>query len=900
MATPNTVGIKLSNRNNLTTHRFKIKSFHFGILLFNTNNSRINSNTLTDTAIFGILIEASSNNNTISTNTIANGEDGIYVFYSSSTTITENTLTTMSGTSLILIGSSNLNSILSNTITDGSNGILIRDSYSNTVSENRIVNNGKGVQLANYAENNKLYRNNLIGNTQQTDIENTSTQNTWDNGYPSGGNYWNDYYGLDAYCGQYQNNTGSDGIGDTPYTIAQGVLDNYPLTHAWGTGYSDMYLVGLVNGTRAYGYDLELEDIARNHFAFRTGGSQGANETANWIKAKLESFGIEAWLEPFTFTSWDLSAKPFLLTDDDGNPGTTTDQTNITSFQPLHFSYPTPSQGTFTDLVVLPLPSATDTNDLSTKTVNMTEWNAINTSGKIVLIGQEVQWCQGGTQAFNNKISNQPPAAIIRTWWFEWMAFVPDWFGSSSGRPLGYPLFWNLHVPIGFVNHEQGEWIRNREKSLNVAAKISVPSTISSGINYNVVGRIKGYADPQKYLIMSGHYDTVMCNGFSDNGAGTAGVLELAKVLSEAVREGIYKPSYTLLFIAFTDEELGLVGAANYVKQHKDQMPNITAVINLDCIGSDELGVSQTDPSNGFDLDQEIIKAATDLAIPISVIAPGGSDQEAFLDPALMNDDIGYYWDIDLGISDAQGVSGSTVLASSPTIYNEQWSTGTPGWIHTSNDNSTSTQTLSWVEADDLENHIKVAFLSAIRLSPDTARAGDLIPDVALLEVVPSKTVVGKSYSMRVNITAINQGNGTLLVTVVGYANSTMTGEPSNAILTSNIPTTTALIWNTTSFAYGNYTITAAIEPLYNEVDTNDNNHTCDFQVHVSVPGDVSSTTPAVYDGTVNMRDVAYLVILFNKKIGSPDFNPNADVNDDLVINMRDIAISVFYFNKHE
>jgi hypothetical protein len=480
------------------------------------------------------------------------------------------------------------------------------------------------------------------------------------------------------------------------------------------------------------------------------------------------------------------------------------------------------------------------------------------------------------------------------------MAYVPDWFGSSSGRPLGYPLFWNLHVPIGFVNHEQGEWIRNREKSLNIAAKISVPSTISSATNYNVVGRIKGYVDPQKYLILSGHYDTVMCNGFSDNGAGTAGVLELAKVFSDAVREGIYKPSYTLLFIAFTDEELGLVGAANYVNQHKDQMPNITAVINLDCIGSDELEVSPTDPSNGFDLDQEIVKAASDLGFPISVTSPGGSDQEAFRDPALMNDEIYYYWGVDLGISDASKVAASAMLASYPILYSDKWSTGTPGWIHTSNDNSTSTQTLSWVEADDLENHIKVSLLTTIRLSPDTARAGNLIPDAAVLDAVPSKTIIGKGYSIHVTITAVNQGNGTLLVTVAAYANSTTTGEPSNAELTSNTPTAIALIWNTTGFAYGNYTITAAIEPLCNEADINDNNHTCDFQVHIGVPGDITSTTPGIYDGTVNMRDIAYLVILFNKRIGSPDFKPNADLNDDLVINMRDISITILNFNKHE
>ena len=54
-------------------------------------------------------------------------------------------------------------------------------------------------------------------------------QNSWDNGYPSGGNYWEDYTGTDNYHGPNQNLSGSDGIGDTPYNIYGGSnQDLYP------------------------------------------------------------------------------------------------------------------------------------------------------------------------------------------------------------------------------------------------------------------------------------------------------------------------------------------------------------------------------------------------------------------------------------------------------------------------------------------------------------------------------------------------------------------------------------------------------------------------------------------------------------------------------------------------
>jgi parallel beta-helix repeat protein len=62
-----------------------------------------------------------------------------------------------------------------------------------------------------------------------------SQSNVWDNGYPSGGNYWSDYAGIDLYRGPYQNETGSDGIGDTPYLIDVDNQDNYPIIHPYGS-----------------------------------------------------------------------------------------------------------------------------------------------------------------------------------------------------------------------------------------------------------------------------------------------------------------------------------------------------------------------------------------------------------------------------------------------------------------------------------------------------------------------------------------------------------------------------------------------------------------------------------------------------------------------------------------
>jgi hypothetical protein len=57
--------------------------------------------------------------------------------------------------------------------------------------------------------------------------------NVWDDGYPSGGNFWSDYAGVDLFSGPLQNETGRDGIGDTAYVIDEDNVDRYPLINPW-------------------------------------------------------------------------------------------------------------------------------------------------------------------------------------------------------------------------------------------------------------------------------------------------------------------------------------------------------------------------------------------------------------------------------------------------------------------------------------------------------------------------------------------------------------------------------------------------------------------------------------------------------------------------------------------
>ena len=101
----------------------------------------------------------------------------------------------------------------------------------NTIIANTIEDNFYGILVESYCQNNHIYHNNFLSNWDH--VNNFESTNVWDNGYPSGGNYWDDYTGVDNYRGPGQNMTGSDGIGDTPYSITYYGQDQYPLMDPW-------------------------------------------------------------------------------------------------------------------------------------------------------------------------------------------------------------------------------------------------------------------------------------------------------------------------------------------------------------------------------------------------------------------------------------------------------------------------------------------------------------------------------------------------------------------------------------------------------------------------------------------------------------------------------------------
>ncbi len=105
-------------------------------------------------------------------------------------------------------------------------GALIEYVTGGTVYGNTFKNNEEGLDL--WSDNDvNVFRNIFIGNDLQAS-EAGCTGVVWDAGYPEGGNFWSDYSGTDKFSGPNQDIPGSDGFGDTPYSIGDGSVDKYP------------------------------------------------------------------------------------------------------------------------------------------------------------------------------------------------------------------------------------------------------------------------------------------------------------------------------------------------------------------------------------------------------------------------------------------------------------------------------------------------------------------------------------------------------------------------------------------------------------------------------------------------------------------------------------------------
>jgi parallel beta-helix repeat protein len=205
---------------------FMVQNGEFGIDLDGVQNASVTENKVFTCSYAGIKVRGCSSctvaNNTATSITQA----GIYMWESEVNLITNNTISSTNHGIWLLNNSTN--NIISNNLVINSLQGIVAASNNNTIRGNTVSSSSVGGIVMAGVFYNTIFQNNLLQNNPQTWSYGGSI-NFWDNSYPSGGNYWSNYVGVDFCSGPYQNVTGGDGIGDTPYVIDTDNVDRYPL-----------------------------------------------------------------------------------------------------------------------------------------------------------------------------------------------------------------------------------------------------------------------------------------------------------------------------------------------------------------------------------------------------------------------------------------------------------------------------------------------------------------------------------------------------------------------------------------------------------------------------------------------------------------------------------------------
>lgn len=125
---------------------------------------------------------------------------------------------------------------------------------------------------------------------------------------------------------------------------------------------------------------------------------------------------------------------------------------------------------------------------------------------------------------------------------------------------------------------------------LGLNASVVLNNTVEKSISHNVLGLIPGTELPEEYIVYMAHWDHLgvgtpvdgdsIYNGAVDNATGVAAILEIAKAFTQSSA----KPSRSILFLAVTAEEQGLLGSAYYATHPIYPVKNTLAAINIDAM----------------------------------------------------------------------------------------------------------------------------------------------------------------------------------------------------------------------------------------------------------------------------------------------------------------------------
>lgn len=360
-----------------------------------------------------------------------------------------------------------------------------------------------------------------------------------------------------------------------------------------------------------------LSVLASDEFEGRETGKRGAELAANYIAKEFKKLGLKAPVKGSYFQNVELTESSFEVSKF---------QINHEHLQNLKHFY---LAGTFPEKKIKAEELVFAGYGISTERYD--DLKGIDITGKVVLImgrgeptkdgvslisksAELSEWSKVRAKRIQNILSKKP--ALI-------LAVNPDLSQAlaKAGSHFAQPSI-ALKSKKGAVESTEADviqvtpetaaiFLKNSGKTFNqlISAINETGSPASEVLKtdfettygskskdvkaVNVLGYLEGSDLKNELLVISAHYDHVglttegedkVNNGADDDGSGTTAVLELAKIFSQAKKEG-KGPRRSILFLAVVGEEKGLLGSEWYSDHPVFPLKNTVTNLNIDMIG---------------------------------------------------------------------------------------------------------------------------------------------------------------------------------------------------------------------------------------------------------------------------------------------------------------------------
>ena len=297
--------------------------------------------------------------------------------------------------------------------------------------------------------------------------------------------------------------------------------------------------------------------ILCDDFGSRFGGTPGEKQAANFMKAKLEEYGLSnVHLEPIEYTGWRRG------------------DVKLEILEPIQAELP-----------CITLPHSPPCNldgtlvDLGDGAPEDFDQRVDEIKGNIVLTTSEVK--PKGSSRWVHRMEKNGRAIVAGATGFIFVNHYPG-FGPATGG-IGHGDSASL-IPGISLAMEDGAFLQRLIKR-HGTVKIRLTSTdkVEPMTSWNVVAELPGQKNPDQLIMLGCHYDGHdISQGAIDPASGTVALLEAARVLAQYATD----LPVTIRFLLWGVEEIGLIGSTQYVAKHPKGLDNVRFYLNMDMAGA--------------------------------------------------------------------------------------------------------------------------------------------------------------------------------------------------------------------------------------------------------------------------------------------------------------------------